>query len=92
MLRKCFEGVHRDGELIRVRDTVLLKSGPRKKSLPYVAKVSALWEEPESGSTLAVRSIYSDHTRRRIYVVISGLRSEVKDVLCFTFFSFLQES
>lgn len=86
MLRKCFEGVHRDGELIRVRDTVLLKSGPRKKSLPYVAKVSALWEEPESGSMLAVRSIYSDHTRRRIYVLITGLRSEVKDVLCFTFF------
>lgn len=49
MLRKCFEGVQRDGELIRVRDTVLLKSGPRKKTLPYVAKISALWEEPESG-------------------------------------------
>lgn len=49
MLRKCFEGIRRKGDLIRVRDTVLLKSGPRKKSLPYVAKVSALWEEPESG-------------------------------------------
>lgn len=51
MLRKCFEGVQRDGELIRVRDTVLLKSGPRKKSLPFVAKISALWIEPESGRT-----------------------------------------
>lgn len=51
MQRKCFQGVHRDGELIRVRDTVLLKSGPRKKSLPFVAKISALWEEPESGRT-----------------------------------------
>lgn len=50
MLRKSFEGIHRDdGDVIRVRDTVLLKSGPRKKTLPYVAKVSALWEEPESG-------------------------------------------
>lgn len=55
VLRKCFEGVQRDGELIQVRDTVLLKSGPRKKSLPYVAKISALWEEPESGRTHAVR-------------------------------------
>ena len=53
MPRKCFEGVQRDGELIRVRDTVLLKSGPRKKSLPFVAKISALWEEPESGRTHA---------------------------------------
>lgn len=54
VLRKCFEGVQRDGELIRVRDTVLLKSGPRKKSLPYVAKISSLWEEPESGRTPTV--------------------------------------
>lgn len=58
MLRWCFEGVQRDGELVRVRDTVLLKSGPRKKSLPYVAKISALWEEPESG-----RSVYLTHRR-----------------------------
>lgn len=50
MLRKSFEGIRRDGDVIRVRDTVLLKSGPRKKTLPYVAKVSALWEEPESGT------------------------------------------
>lgn len=48
-LRQCYEGVERDGEVIRVRDTVLLRSGPRKKSLPYVAKISALWEEPKTG-------------------------------------------
>ncbi|KAK2826029.1 hypothetical protein Q5P01_020243 [Channa striata] len=52
VLRKCFEGIQRDRELVRVRDTVLLKSGPRKKSLPYVAKISALWEEPESGELM----------------------------------------
>lgn len=52
IIRKCFEGVQRDGEVIRVRDTVLLRSGPRNKSLPYVAKISALWEEPESGRLL----------------------------------------
>lgn len=55
VLRKCFEGIRRDGDEIRVRDTVLLKSGPRKKSLPYVAKVSALWEEPESGTSRSHR-------------------------------------
>uniref|UniRef100_A0A3Q3J6Y7 BAH domain-containing protein n=1 Tax=Monopterus albus TaxID=43700 RepID=A0A3Q3J6Y7_MONAL len=52
VLRKCFEGIQRDGELIRVRDNVLLKSGPRKKCLPYVAKISSLWEEPESGELM----------------------------------------
>lgn len=52
VLRKCYKGVQRDEEVIRVRDTVLLRSGPRKKSLPYVAKISALWEEPESGEMM----------------------------------------
>ncbi|XP_052001624.1 bromo adjacent homology domain-containing 1 protein-like [Xyrauchen texanus] len=52
LLRRCYEGVQRDGEVIRVRDTVLLRSGPRKKSLPYVAKVSAFWEDPESGELM----------------------------------------
>uniref|UniRef100_A0A8C2EFV2 Bromo adjacent homology domain containing 1 n=1 Tax=Cyprinus carpio TaxID=7962 RepID=A0A8C2EFV2_CYPCA len=51
-LRRCYEAVQRDGEVIRVRDTVLLRSGPRKKSLPYVAKVSAFWEDPESGELM----------------------------------------
>lgn len=51
-LRQCYEGVERDGEVIRVRDTVLLRSGPRKKTLPYVAKISALWEDPKTGTRL----------------------------------------
>ncbi|XP_051500262.1 bromo adjacent homology domain-containing 1 protein-like isoform X2 [Myxocyprinus asiaticus] len=52
VLRQCYEGVERDGEVIRVRDTVLLRSGLRKKSLPYVAKISALWEDPRSGELM----------------------------------------
>ncbi|XP_034556073.1 bromo adjacent homology domain-containing 1 protein-like [Notolabrus celidotus] len=51
-LRQCYEGVERDGEVIHVRDTVLLRSGPRKKSLPYVAKISALWEDPKTGELM----------------------------------------
>ncbi|XP_061669059.1 bromo adjacent homology domain-containing 1 protein-like isoform X2 [Syngnathoides biaculeatus] len=50
--RQCYEGVERGGEVIRVRDTVLLRSGPRKKSLPYVAKISALWEDPKTGELM----------------------------------------
>eukprot|EP00062_Callorhinchus_milii_P005449 gi/632944868/ref/XP_007887735.1/ PREDICTED: bromo adjacent homology domain-containing 1 protein isoform X1 [Callorhinchus milii] len=49
VIRKCYPAVARDGEVIKVRDTVLLKSGPRKKSIPYVAKISALWEDPTTG-------------------------------------------
>ncbi|XP_016104856.1 bromo adjacent homology domain-containing 1 protein-like [Sinocyclocheilus grahami] len=52
VLRQSYEGVERDGEVIRVRDTVLVRSGPRKKSLPYVAKISALWEDPRTGELM----------------------------------------
>ncbi|XP_054027702.1 bromo adjacent homology domain-containing 1 protein [Dryobates pubescens] len=51
-VRKSYQAVERDGEVIRVRDTVLLKSGPRKKSMPYVAKISALWEDPKTGELM----------------------------------------
>uniref|UniRef100_A0A8C2MY38 BAH domain-containing protein n=1 Tax=Cricetulus griseus TaxID=10029 RepID=A0A8C2MY38_CRIGR len=51
-IRKSYQAVERHGEIIRVRDTVLLKSGPRKTSTPYVAKISALWENPESGELM----------------------------------------
>ncbi|XP_029454401.1 bromo adjacent homology domain-containing 1 protein [Rhinatrema bivittatum] len=51
-VRKSYQAVEREGEVIRVRDTVLLKSGPRKKSMPYVAKISALWEDPKTGELM----------------------------------------
>lgn len=36
--------------MLRPRDCVLLKSGPRKADLPFVAKIAALWENPDDGS------------------------------------------
>ena len=39
--------MRRNEEVINVRDAVLLKSGPRKKDLPFVARVSAIWEDDE---------------------------------------------
>uniref|UniRef100_UPI003590035A bromo adjacent homology domain-containing 1 protein n=1 Tax=Myxine glutinosa TaxID=7769 RepID=UPI003590035A len=47
--RRCYRAVSRCDELIGERDCVLLRSGPRRKCMPYVAKVSALWEEPHTG-------------------------------------------
>lgn len=76
VLRKCFKGVQRDGDLIQVRDTVLLKSGPRKKSLPYVAKISALWEDPESGGICSAWLLLRTQTRSS-----SGSRSDLRPVL-----------
>lgn len=51
--RKCYPAIkHTDGELIRVRDCVLLRSGPRKKDLPYTAKVVAFWENTTDGEMM----------------------------------------
>lgn len=38
--------------MIRARDCVLLKSGPRKTDLPFVAKVAALFENPADGEMM----------------------------------------
>lgn len=43
---------HEEGDIIEVRDCVLLKAGPRKNDLPFVAKIAYLWENPEDGSSL----------------------------------------
>jgi hypothetical protein len=34
---------------MQVKDCILLASGNRKKDLPFIAKVTALWENPEDG-------------------------------------------
>lgn len=34
-----------EGETIAVRDCVLLKSGPNSDDIPYLAKITALWEK-----------------------------------------------
>lgn len=41
--------VHDCGDVIRSGDCVLLRSGGKKNELPYVAKVAALWENPDDG-------------------------------------------
>ncbi|KAJ8308968.1 hypothetical protein KUTeg_013842 [Tegillarca granosa] len=47
--RSCYPCIrHIDGDVIHVRDCVLLRSGPRKSDIPYVAKVKAFWEDPIS--------------------------------------------
>ena len=44
--RLCYPAIkHDDGDIIRERDCVLVKSGPRKRDIPYVAKIAALWQK-----------------------------------------------
>lgn len=51
--RKCFASMRHDsGYSIRTRDCVLLKSDSRKADLPFVAKIAALWENPDDGKEI----------------------------------------
>lgn len=51
--RTCFPAMrHMEGDVIRVRDCVLLRSGTRKIDLPFVAKVAALWENDDDGEMM----------------------------------------
>lgn len=43
---------HTSGDILRPRDCVLLRSGPRKADLPFVAKIAALWENPDDGTKI----------------------------------------
>ncbi|XP_011299217.1 uncharacterized protein [Fopius arisanus] len=52
-IRTCYAAMrHISGDVLRPRDCVLLKSGPRKADLPYVAKIAALWENPDDGEMM----------------------------------------
>lgn len=49
-VRKCYPAMmHETGDKIVLRDCVLLKAGPRKNDLPFVAKIASLWENSEDG-------------------------------------------
>ncbi|XP_001816051.2 proteoglycan 4 isoform X2 [Tribolium castaneum] len=53
VVRKCYPAMrHEEGDIIEVRDCVLLKAGPRKNDLPFVAKIAYLWENPEDGEMM----------------------------------------
>ena len=61
MIRRYYSGVQRGDEIINVRDSVLLKSGTRKKDPPFVARVSGLWEE-DDGKAVALYSMLTGFT------------------------------
>ena len=42
---------HAEGDVIKPRDCIIVASGNRKKDLPFIAKVTAIWEDPDDGNT-----------------------------------------
>lgn len=48
---------HTSGDILRPLDCVLLRSGQKKADLPFVAKIAALWENPDDGMHKLLNSI-----------------------------------
>ncbi|XP_054714719.1 LOW QUALITY PROTEIN: uncharacterized protein LOC129224309 [Uloborus diversus] len=64
-IRKCYSSIrHVEGDVICVKDCVFLRSGPRKTDLPFVAKITALWENPiDNEMTMSLLWFYRpEHT------------------------------
>jgi len=48
--RICYNSMkHIEGDVVQPRDCIVLASGHRKRDLPFIAKVTSLWENPEDG-------------------------------------------
>uniref|UniRef100_A0A0A9WNQ9 Bromo adjacent homology domain-containing 1 protein n=1 Tax=Lygus hesperus TaxID=30085 RepID=A0A0A9WNQ9_LYGHE len=53
VFRRCYPAMrHIEGDIIYPMDCILLKSGPRKQQLPFIAKVASLWENPDDGEMM----------------------------------------
>ncbi len=76
MVRICYNAMrHEEGDVVKPLHCVLLASGSRKKDLPFVAKISAMWENPDDGEISTVNTLLirvrkgSDRDSARKYVV-----------------------
>ena len=50
--RICYNSMkHIEGDVVKPRDCIVLASGHRKRDLPFIAKVTSLWENPEDGKS-----------------------------------------
>ncbi|XP_054154112.1 probable serine/threonine-protein kinase DDB_G0282963 [Oppia nitens] len=89
-LRKCFPAIrHNEGDIIKVRDCVLLRSGPRKTDLPFVAKIAALWETPDGEMMMSLLWYYRpEHTDLEYYCnqpvseIFASKHRDVNSVAC----------
>lgn len=84
--RKCYPAMrHIEGDIIKCRDCVLLKSGPRRNDLPFVAKIAGLWENPEDGEMMLsllwyYRPEHTDQGRKPHHMEDEIFASKHKDV------------
>ena len=63
-IRKCYPAMrHTEGDVVRTRDCILLKSGPKAKDLPFVAKVAQLFAADDGEMMMSLLWYYRpEHT------------------------------
>ena len=65
--RICYSMMkHVEGDIVSPRDCILLASGNRKKDLPFVAKVTALWENPDDGECTYINNSSNYHMSQKL--------------------------
>ena len=58
MHRICYPSMkHSEGDVIKPRDCIIVASGHRKKDLPFIAKVTAIWEDPDDGESEIIQKL-----------------------------------
>lgn len=90
-VRRCYPSMkHVQGDIICVRDCVYLRSSIKRTNMPFVAKVTALWENPEDGEmTMSLLWYYrpeQTEINRRIHCqpneIFSSKHRDVNSVAC----------
>lgn len=82
----CYPAIkHVEGDVIQVRDSVLLRSGAGKKDLPYIAKVCSFWEDAETGGVMMslfwyYRPEHTEEGRKPHHLVDEIFASRHRDV------------
>ena len=82
----CYPAIrHIEGDVIQVRDSVLLRSGAKKTDLPFIAKVCAFWEDAETGYVMMslfwyYRPEHTEEGRRPHHLLDEIFASRHRDV------------
>lgn len=82
----CYPAIkHIEGDVINVRDSVLLRSGAKNTDLPYIAKICAFWEDAETGNVMMslywyYRPEHTEEGRKRHHLLDEIFASRHRDV------------
>ncbi|UYV67144.1 BAHD1 [Cordylochernes scorpioides] len=86
-LKLCYPAIHHiEGDTIRERDSVLLRSAKGRVEQPYVAKITAFWENEEGDMMMSLlwyyRPEHSDRSRHMEDEIFASKHKDINGVGC----------